>query len=154
MFKFASQQKQKTISVIAICLLAVFSVTVSRWYKKTQIQPVVAPQKLLGETNEQRIAFLKENGIKTESEPFYIADIIIPASFDGVYEKFETVQNAQGFSLLEYKGKKVRRFSYNVIKSPKNMGRASAEILVSDGKIIACALCSFTNDGGFFKIIG
>lgn len=151
MFKYASKQKYKTASIIAVCLLAVVSVTLSRYYKKTQM--TLAPKTLLGATNEERLAFLKDNGITTDGEPFYVCDIIIPSSFDGIYNSFETIQNAQGFSLSEYKGKKVRRFSYNVKNPPREIEKASAEILVSDGKIIACALCSLTNNGGFFEII-
>ena len=152
MFKYACCQKRKNISVIAVCLLAILSVTISKYDKKSRAQITMAPKILSGATNEQRIAFLKENGIKTENEPFYVCDIIIPSSFDGIYESFENVQNAQGLSLSEYKGKKVKRFSYNVRSSPQNIQAATAEILVSDGKIIACALCGLRS-GGFFKII-
>ncbi len=152
MIKYASLQKNKTVTVIVVCLVAVLSVTISRYYNKSQM--TISPKNLSGATNEERIVFLRENGIKVESEPFYVCDIIIPSSFDGIYESFETVQNAQGLSLSEYKGRKVRRFSYLVKNPPNNIQKASAEILVSDGRIIACALCSLTNNGGFFKIIG
>lgn len=152
MFKYASNQKTKTAILISVCLLAILSVTISRYYKKTQM--TIAPKTFSGATNEERLAFLKDNGIKADSEPFYVCDIIIPSSFDGIYESFEKTQNEQGLSLSQYKGKKVRRFSYNVKNPPKEIEKASAEILVSDGKIIACALCSLTNNGGFFKIIG
>ena len=152
MFRYASRRKYKTASIIAVCLLAVLSVTISKYYKKTQL--ALAPKTLSGATNEDRISFLNDNGIKTEQEPFYVCDIIIPSSFDGVYESFENVQNAQGLSLSEYKGKKVRRFSYAVKNPPEKIEKVSAEILVCDGKIIACALCDLTNNGGFLKIIG
>ena len=154
MFKYASGQKYKTVSLIAVCLLAVFSVTLSKYCKKTQAQFTIAAENFSGATNEERIAFLNDNGVKTEAEPRYVCDIIIPSTFDGIYESFETVQNAQGLSLSAYKGKKVRRFSYDVTNPPKNIEKASAEILVFDGKIIACALCNLTNNGGFYKIIG
>lgn len=154
MFRYAPVQKYKTAWLIAVCLLAVFSVTLLRYRNKTQAQSAMAPQSLAGATNEQRICFLNDNGIKTDAEPYYVCDIIIPTSFDGIYQTFEAVQNAQGLSLSEYKGKNVRRFSYNVKNPPKNIEKAAADILVYDGEIIACALCSLTNNGGFYSIIG
>ena len=152
MFRFASKQKNKIPSVIVVCILAIFSVALSKYYNNTQMAK--STNFHMGATNEDRIAFLNDKGIKVDGESAYACDIIVPSSFNAMYQGFEVVQNAQGLSLARHKGEKVRHFSYSVQDAQKGGEKTSAEILVSDGKIIACALCSLTNNMRIIKIIG
>ncbi len=146
------KRKPKSTEIIAVCLVAAFAVAFSAKYSKTTA--VQAPAYLFCENNSQRISFLSSYGIQTENEPFSVCDVIIPQSFDGVYQSFEIVQNSQGLTLSEYKGQRARRYSYKVTNPPNDFGETSAELLVIEGRIIGCALCDMQNKNGFSKIIG
>ncbi len=152
MFLFKIKRKPKTLEIVVVCLIAAFAVAFSTKLNKPAAAKVSAP--LSCENNEQRLYFLSSNGIKTDAEPFSVCDVIIPSNFDGVYQSFENVQNAQGLSLSEYKGQKVRRYSYKVTNPPDGFGETAAELLVQDGKLVGCALCDMQNKNGFSKIIG
>jgi hypothetical protein len=58
------------------------------------------------------------------------------------------VLKKQGLSLENYKGETVRKYSYEVKGE-----NALAELLVFNGKIVACAVLSLSEDGGFSQII-
>ena len=152
MFRFASKQKKPIPSVVAVCILAIFSVALSKYYNKTQMAK--STNFYIGSTNEERIAFLNDKGIKADGKSACACDVIVPSSFNAMYQGFEVVQNAQGLSLAKYKGKRVQHFSYDVQAAQKDAEKTTAEIFVSDGKIIACALCSLTNNMRIIKIIG
>lgn len=151
MFKIKSEYKYKSAVLIAVCIVAAFAAAFSNKLGKSIAAQ--SPQNLAGENNAQRLDFLRSYGVETEEEPVSVSDVIIPVSFDGMYQNFETVQNAQGLSLSEYKGEKVRRYSYLVINPPNGFGTTYAELFVHNGKIIACALCDMQNKCGFSKII-
>ena len=152
MLFFKTKRKPKPAEIIAVCIIAAFAVAFSSKLSKPAAVKVSASPSC--ENNEQRISFLSSYGIRTENEPFSVCDVIIPSSFDGMYQSFENVQNAQGLSLSEYKGQKVRRYSYKVTNPPNGFGETSAELLVQDTKLVGCALCDMQNKNGFSKIIG
>lgn len=146
------KRKPKSAEIIAVCIIAAFAVAFSAKYTKTMVAQ--ASTSLFCENNSQRISFLNSHGIQTENEPFSVCDVIIPQSFDGIYQSFEVVQNSQGLSLSQYKGQRVRRYSYKVTDPPDGFGETSAELLVFENKLIGCALCDMQNKNGFSKIIG
>ena len=152
MFVIKTEHKYKSAVLIFVCILAVFATTFSSMYLKSR--EASASVSFSAKNNAERLAFLSMYNVKVQDEAFSVSDVIIPANFDGVYQSFENVQNAQGLSLSEYKGQKVRRYSYLVTNPPKGFGETTAELFVLDGEIIACALCDMQNKNGFCKIIG
>ncbi len=137
--------------VIAVFFVASFAAAFSsKYHKNVQTQASVS---FRAENNAQRIAFLNSYNIKTEEEPFSICDVIIPSSFDAIYQKFEAVQNAQGLSLKEYKGQKLQRYSYLLSKGENGNSNTVAELFVYEKNIVACALYDLKNTKGFDIII-
>lgn len=63
---------------------------------------------LKASTAEERIAFLSQYGWSVEEEPLEVKEIIIPAEFDDVYEKYNAIQKEQGFDLMSYCSKRVK----------------------------------------------
>ncbi len=138
----------KNAFLIGICILAAL---LSAFYpfEEKSAQTIAAASDFYGQTNEQRLSFFYSNGINTESEPCEITEILIPLEFTALYAKYEALQKSQGFSLEEYKGRRARRYTY-LVKDKKD---TVAELLVSDGKIVAAALLKLSENGSFSKII-
>ncbi len=97
-------------------------------------------------TNEDRIEFITSLGYKTENTPCEIADVIVPETFDSVYEKYNEIQRAQGLNLKKFKGKTVTRYTYKVCDYPKEGTDALVNLLIYNGNIIGGDVCSSSGD--------
>lgn len=74
------------------------------------------------------------------------SEVTVPEDFTGVYSDYALIQQKQHLPLEEYKGRKVMRYLYNV----ENCGGdvpVTAELLISDDKLIAAALFENKRDG-------
>lgn len=100
-----------------------------------------------GETNEERLMFLAGCGWEAEPEPVEMREVILPAEFDDVYQRYNEVQKAQGMDLTPYAGKTCSQWIYRVTNYPSEE-EVHAALLVLDGKIIGGDLSS-TALGGF-----
>lgn len=138
----------KNAFLIGVCIVAAL---LSAFYpfEEKAVQTMGQSSPLYAETNDQRLEFFSANGLSVENEPNEITEVLVPIEFTAVYQKYEALQKAQGFSLEEYKGQRVRRYSYRLTDRKDTL----AELLVSDGKIVAAALVNLSEDGGFDKII-
>lgn len=97
--------------------------------------------------NEQRISYLKTFGWNVSAEAIEICEVAIPTEFNDVYQNYNKLQKAQGFNLEAYKGKRVKRFTYEVTNYPGGKTDIRANILVYENKIIAGDICSLKLDG-------
>ncbi|MFZ2538016.1 MAG: DUF4830 domain-containing protein [Oscillospiraceae bacterium] len=99
------------------------------------------------ENNAQRIAYLKTFGWTVSEEALEICEVAIPAEFDDVYTVYNKLQKDQGFDLETYKGKRVKRFTYEVTNYPNQTSDVRANILVYKDKVIGGDVCSVKLDG-------
>lgn len=141
-------EKIKNAFLIGVCIAAALLSAIYPFEEKSAQTVAPAPD-FYGETNEQRLAFLRSNGVNIEDEPSEIVEVIIPLEFTALYAKYEALQKSQGLSLEEYKGRRARRYTYLV----KNKKDCVAELLVVDKKIVAAALVPLSQNGNFDKII-
>lgn len=68
--------------------------------------------------NEDRVAYLEQYGWVVEEDPVSVEDIRLPESFDQSYEPYLSLQEDQGFSLQDYAGKTIIRYTYAVQNYP------------------------------------
>lgn len=99
------------------------------------------------ENNEQRINYLKSFGWNVSNEAVEVIDVAIPEEFNDVYKVYNKIQKEQGFNLEKYKGKKVKRYTYEVKNYPNNSQYIRANMLVYNNQIIAGDICSIRIDG-------
>ncbi|MDR1927449.1 MAG: DUF4830 domain-containing protein [Oscillospiraceae bacterium] len=98
-----------------------------------------------------RLAFLSQFGWETAEDPLEVSEVIIPATFDETYTRYNDIQKAQGMNLLDYAGKRVKRWTYEIKNYPgyeNKPGVVQANLLVSDGTVIGGDICSLEL-GGF-----
>ena len=84
-------------------------------------------------TNDDRLAFIRE--------PAESAEVIIPETFDAVYEKYNELQRAQGLNLKKYQGKSAMKYTYLLEEYPGYEGRVLFTMLVYKDKVIAGDVC-------------
>ena len=102
---------------------------------------------LNAENNEQRLKYLQSFGWEVSEEPTEIVEVAIPTEFNDVYEKYNILQKKQGFDLSPYRGKTVKRWTYDVTNYPDNKPHIKANLLVFENKIIGGDICSLELDG-------
>lgn len=101
--------------------------------------------------SEERKAFLSQFGWKISADPVEISEVIIPEDFDAGYAEYAEMNKAQGLDLEPYKGRRAKRWTYDVLNYPglENMkGTVQANLLIFEGRVIGGDICSLEL-GGF-----
>lgn len=155
MFVYSVNRRQLKFLGVILCLLAM-GIILAFLTKGSISAAKTGELSLKASTAEERIAFLSQYGWSVEEEPLEVKEIIIPAEFDDVYEKYNAIQKEQGFDLTAYCSKRVKKWTYKVTNYPNYEGRdcIRATLLVFDGKVIGGDVCSVELDGfmhGFVK---
>lgn len=88
-----------------------------------------------GNTNYQRISFLKSINCKVQEEIVSQKEIVIPGEFSGIYENYNELQKKAGFDLSLFKGSKATVYTYKVTEY-LDTKHAYANLIVCNGKII------------------
>lgn len=148
MLVFSFKMTKTKLALFVVACIAVIAFVTSIISKDAGLQTVVKTD-AKASNNEERIAFLSTFGWQVEAEPSEIIEIVVPLEFDAVYEKYNSIQKGQGYDLLKYKGKRVKRYTYEVKNyEPKQETKVNANILVCDNKIVGGDVCSVAL-GGF-----
>lgn len=97
--------------------------------------------------SENIVEFIQSFGWQVESQPDEISEQIIPEEFDDVFLMYNDLQQSQGFDLENYKGKSVKRYSFEIKNYPDVSQKVLANVLVFEEKIIGGDICSVSLDG-------
>ncbi len=97
----------------------------------------------------ERLEFIKQFGWECSEEPSEIMEVLIPAEFDEVYERYNELQKSQGLDLSDYKGQRVKRWSYQITNYPgyEESSQIRINLLVCKGVVIGGDVCSLAEDG-------
>ena len=68
--------------------------------------------------NDDRLAYLSGLGWQTSSQPIATEELLIPEEFDESYTGYLQLQADQGFDLTQYKGRRVKRYTYQLTNYP------------------------------------
>lgn len=153
MFVFSLRgDKLKKAIVIALAAVAVFIAVFI--FTQNGSNGATASSKngltLKASNAEERIAFLAQYGWQVSEDPLEVSEVIIPYEFDDTYTEYNVLQNQQNFDLSDYKGMRVKRWTYEVLNYPSHEnsdGIIRANILVYDGHVIGGDVCSIELDG-------
>ena len=97
-------------------------------------------------TEKARVAYLAECGWTVETPALKEETILIPKTFNTVFEDYNRLQKQQGFDLSRYCGKEVKLYTYRVLDS--SLGEnVLAAIYVSGGNVIGGDVHSTALDG-------
>ncbi len=128
--------------VIAFLVLAAVVVGACIFLRMEKEQEPQQPQEIVGETNEERVAFLQSFGWEVEAQAAETREVMIPAEFNDVYTAYNAMQQAQGFDLLPYAGQVCTQYNYRITNYPEKT-EVFATLLVYGriviGGDVACA---------------
>ena len=146
----ASTLKFFAVVALAVAALVSLAVVIPRYMEPESVLAAANYKNI--ETNEERREFLASFGYEVTAETTEVAEIVVPESFDSVYEVYNGIQRRQGLDLADYKGKKATRYTYTVT----NYGQEQviANLIIYKGRIIAGDICCPGENGfihGFEK---
>ncbi|WP_101697330.1 DUF4830 domain-containing protein [Clostridium minihomine] len=150
MFMVSVKAKRKNIVLMILLILILLLVILTAVLvhgSGSQTTMAGGKYSVKAETNEDRVAFLKQFGWEVSPEPIEIREVTIPASFNDVYEKYNAIQKEQGLDLTRYAGKICKQWVYQVNNAMDQGSPVHATLLVYGGKVIGGDISSTPLDG-------
>ena len=98
-------------------------------------------------TNEDRVKFIENFGLKIKSEPVSEESFSMPENFDRIINGYNEIQKVMGLDISKYKNKRVTHYAYTV-ENYDWQGEVRVNLLVYKNRIIACDV-SALEEGGF-----
>jgi hypothetical protein len=86
--------------------------------------------------NEGRVQFLKNFGWDVTTSPMESGQVKIPKDSSEVFDRYNVLQNGQGYDLSAYAGKNVMRYVYQVNNYPGASAPVYATLLIHKNQVI------------------
>ncbi len=87
-------------------------------------------------TNDDRLAYLNGLGWQVSPQPIATEELLIPEQFDDSYQGYLQLQSDQGFDLNQYRGKRVKRYTYQLTNYPAQAEPVQIALLVYKNKVV------------------
>ena len=87
-------------------------------------------------TNDDRLAYLNGLGWQVSPQPLATEELLIPEEFGDSYQGYLKLQADQGFDLTQYRGKRVKRYTYQLTNYPAQDEPVQVALLIYRGKVV------------------
>ena len=87
-------------------------------------------------TNDDRLAYLSGLGWEVSLQPIATEELLIPQQFDESYDDYLKLQEDQGFDLTRYCGKRIKRYTYQLINYPGQDEPMQIALLIYKNRVI------------------
>lgn len=87
-------------------------------------------------SNDDRLAYLSGLGWQVSEQPIATEELLIPEEFDDSYQGYLKLQADQGFDLTQYKGKRVKRYTYQLTNYPSQAEPVQIALLVYKNRVV------------------
>ena len=98
-------------------------------------------------SNQDRVDYLSAYGWQVSEEPLSTQELLIPEEMDDSYTEYLALQNSQGFDLQKYAGKRVKRYTYEVLNYPTGETGVQANLLICKNTVVGGEVLSPRLDG-------
>ena len=99
------------------------------------------------ESNDDRVAYLQSLGWQVNADPVESQEVRIPAELPEVLQKYNELQQSQGYDLTQFGGKTVKRYVYEVLNYPDTTDSYYLTLLVYKDTVIGGDVTSASQDG-------
>ena len=87
-------------------------------------------------TNDDRLAYLGGLGWQVSPQPIATEELLIPKEFDDSYAGYLKLQEDQGFDLTHYRGKRVKRYTYQLTNYPTQDEPVQIALLIYKNRVV------------------
>ena len=127
--------KRGLMAAGAVGLCAVFAILAFALTLNVRAVTVSAEVKNV-KSNDDRLAYLNGLGWQVVPEPIATEELLIPEQFDDSYQGYLKLQSDQGFDLTQYRGKRVKRYTYQLTNYPTQTEPVQIALLIYKGKVV------------------
>ena len=129
-------------ALVCCCVLALNLGNAAR-----QVGAPAAPDPKGVRSNQDRVDYLSAYGWQVAEEPLTTQELVIPQEMDDSYAQYLALQQEQGFDLTRYKGKRAKRYTYEIINYPTGETGVQANLLIYKNTVIGGEVLSPQLDG-------
>lgn len=130
----AKINKKKVVLALAAVLCATAAVVTLMGGRGAAASAAVSPKRV--KTEEDRVAYLQAWGWQVSPQAVLVEELELPHEFGPEYDQYLELQTGQGFDLGKYAGKRIRRYTYEVLNYPTGETGVIAHLLVCKNTVI------------------
>lgn len=120
------------VAVIALCASTLAVTTLNS--RGAETAAAVSPKGI--KTEEDRTAYLGGWGWQVSPKAVLIEELELPKEFGEEYSEYLSLQTGQGFDLAKYAGKRVKRYTYDVLNYPGGDSGVQAHLLIYKNTVV------------------
>lgn len=102
--------------------------------RQAQAAAAVSPKGI--KTADDRAAYLQEWGWQVSPEAVLTEELVLPEQFGEEYAKYLELQKEMGFDLTDHAGRRVKRYTYEVLNYPGGEAGVKAHLLLRRNTVI------------------
>lgn len=133
MLVMTAKVDKKKLAIIFAAVVVAIAALVMLLGGKNDATPTVSPGV---SDNDSRVEFLKSFGWEVDTTPVESSQVKIPKETSEVFERYNALQQSQGYDLTKYAGKTVMRYVYQITNYPDATEPVYATLLVYKNEII------------------
>ena len=134
-FIWTAKINKKKIVLTLAAALCVTAAAFTFWGSRGTAASATASPKGI-KTEEDRVAYLQEWGWQVSPQAALVEELELPQEFGTEYAQYLELQTGQGFDLSKYAGKRVRRYTYEVLNHPTGETGVVAHLLLCKNTVI------------------
>ena len=127
--------KKRLLAGAAAALCCVFAVLAFALTLRGQAVAASAEVKNIRD-NSDRLGYLNGLGWQVSEQPIATEELLIPEQFDDSYAGYLQLQADQGFDLTQYRGKRVKRYTYQLTNYPVQDEPVQIALLVYKNRVV------------------
>lgn len=140
-------RRKLTLGVALAALLCCCAIALNLGQAAREVSASGLPSPKGVKSNQDRVDYLSAYGWQVSAEPIATQELLIPEEMDGSYSEYLTLQASQGFDLEKYAGKRVKRYTYEVLNYPTGETGVQANLLVCKNTVVGGEVLSPQLDG-------
>ena len=130
----AKLNKKKIVLTVAAVLCASAAAVTLLADRGAAASASISPKGV--KTEEDRVAYLQEWGWQVNPQAALVEELELPEEFGETYSQYLALQTGQGFDLDKHAGKRVRRYTYEILNYPTGETGVVAHLLVRKNTVI------------------
>ena len=145
----AKMPKRKlTLGVAAAALLCCCAIALNFGHALSrEVSGSALPNPRGVKSNQDRIDYLSAYGWQVSPDPVATQELLIPKEMDDSYTEYLALQTGQGFDLQKYAGKRVKRYTYEVLNYPTGEAGVQVNLLICKNTVVGGEVLSPQLDG-------
>ena len=140
-------KRKLTWGVAAAALLCCCAIALNFGQAVREVSASTVPNPKGVKSNQDRVEYLSAYGWQVSQEPIATQELLIPEEMDDSYSEYLALQAEQGFQLEKYAGKRVKRYTYEVLNYPTGEKGVQANLLIRKNTVVGGEVLSPQLDG-------